>query len=203
MLWLVWVIAVPVVLVVAGVVVGERWRSGRWPEELELVVGCTAFGSSLLGCFVTAMASPTLATWWQAPLVRAIWQIGGAVVLCVCTWHFAADNGAQRSPAIRFLLGAALLAGLALGFNPVLDLLSGPQLLRGVSEINVTHSHGPGAKIWANFKAKDASGSTHEVDLTGWSANDALERLERCEGASELDVVVLLHLDRVLDVRCK
>ena len=98
--------------------------------------------------------------------------------------------------------GAFIVVGALLPINAELDLLEGPRELRAVG-LHTTETHGWRASIWAHLRVREPDGAEHELNLSGWAANDAQDRLSHCTHPEQVSVTVLEHLDRVIDVRCE
>ena len=198
---IVWIIMVGVVICVSAAVVVTRLRGESIGMNPFTVVAIVIFCTGLLGFFVTGFASPTPQTWWQAPLVRVIWQLGGAVFVAI----MVLIEGDGEMP-VRVLAVVFLAVGVASSFNPLRDLIQGPLLLRGKPDLNVVKTHNNargGAAIWANLRLTAPDGSQHEIDMAGWGATEAIDKLQGCEDAENVELLVLRHLERVLDAHCE
>lgn len=130
MMWLPVLITLVAVIIVAAAFLSQD-RSSRDLETLFLVMTITVFITGLsMGFFVTHFASPTLATWPWAIGVRAAWQLGGTLLVLAYLWRSAVRNGNTRRWFVWAMAGVTATLGIAAARNPVLDLVSGPQVFR-------------------------------------------------------------------------
>lgn len=198
---LVWVFLGGVIVCVAVAVIVGHFRGdflGVKPLTfLAIVMFCTSF----LGFLVTGFSSPTAESWWQALLVRIGWQLGSGIFLAVM---LLIEGGDQRALQILALILATI--GAAMSFNPMRDLIQGPLLLRGRIDLTVVRTHiayRGGAKIYADLNLKAADGSQTEINMAGWGATDAIDKLQNCHDGDVVEVLVLRHLERVLNAKCQ
>jgi len=127
--WIVWFLAITSVVSVVGLLVAKR----RTVETSEVVVSLAALvyaTACVLGYFVTAWSSPTLATWREALLVRVLWLMIGDVLMVgaifVSAWH----GETLRKPAVWVLAASIGIVPLLCARNAWLDLRQGPVTLR-------------------------------------------------------------------------
>lgn len=202
-MWLVEVIAGLSVACVIGVYIYARRQGMSMDFNGFTLVAATVFATGvMLGYFVTHESSPTLATWWQAPLGRVVWQLGGSLLVVAALLLEARRNYALDSVKVWIAVAGFVLAGVLLPVNAERDLLAGPRTLEAVG-LKTVETHGWRASIWANLRVRAPDGSEREIDLGGWAADDAEARLAHCAHAARITVTVLTHLDRILDVRCE
>jgi hypothetical protein len=124
---------------------------------------------AFLGFFVTNFSPATPHDWWISALIRVVWQLGGA--LAVTASAFREAMWVDKKNVTK--LGAGMIAvGLLLCYNPLLDLIQGPEVLHGHLEVEFERSHTDDAKRKA------------------------------CAQSEFVEVTILRHLDRVLSVTC-
>jgi len=198
---LVWLFLAGVILCVAVAIILTRKGSGSLGVKPLTFLAIIMFCTSFLGFLVTGFSSPTLESWWQALLVRVGWQLGSAIFLAVMILF---EDPSQRTLQIFALV--LLTIGLAVTFNPMRDLVQGPLRLRGKMDLSVFRTHiayRGGPKIYADLQLTAADGSQTEINMAGWGATEAIEKLEGCHDGDTVEVIVLRHLERVLDARCQ
>lgn len=198
---IVWLFLGGVVICVAVALILTRRRVDSMGVKpltfLAIIVFCTSF----LGFFVTAFSSPNAESWWQALLVRVGWQLGSAIFLVVM---LLIEGGDQR--ALQIFALVLLTIGVAMTFNPMRDLIQGPLLLRGTMDLSVFKTHiayRGGGKIFADLHLKAENGSQTEINMVGWGATEAIDKLEGCHDGDTVEVIVLRHMKRVLDAKCQ
>jgi hypothetical protein len=202
-MWLVAVIAGGSVACVIGACIYNRKQGMSLGASWFTLVAATVFSTGLLlGYFVTHESSPTLATWWEAPLGRVVWQVGGGLLVSVAILLEARRGYALGSAKVWISVAGFVLVGLLLPLNAERDLLAGPRVFEAVA-LHTEKTHGWRASIGANLRVRADDGSERELELAGWAANDAEDRLERCARSARIRISVLEHLERVLDVRCE
>ena len=170
-----------------------------------VIIATTIFVSGALVAFaLTSLPKLTLHNWIYWAGGRIVWQLGGAVWFGFAIWD-AVETYEDRWK------GAAVgaLLGLALCFNPVLDLIRGPQLWEG----RVVH-----VKIWEeriyrnlgaysitihariNIKTQD---NEQQIKLSGRQVNLWGAVFDHCyQSGGMTRAVVLQHLNVVLDADC-
>ena len=198
---LVWLFLGGVLLCVAIAVILTRRRSYALGVRPLTFLAIVIFCSSFLGFLVTGFSSPNAEAWWQALLVRVGWQLGSAIFLAVMV---LIEGGEQRALQIFALVLVAI--GVAITFNPIRDLIQGPLLLRGKMDLSVFRTHiayRGGGKIYADLHLKAANGSQTEISMVGWGATEAIDKLDGCHDGDTVEVLVLQHLERVLDAKCQ
>ena len=170
------------------------------------LVACVVFTLGITVAFaVTYFATPGPADWWQAPAGRVAWQIGGSALLalaCVLEARRAGRLGLRR---VWVLVVVVLAIGPLAASNPTRDLLQGPLPLR-VVDFDVVKTHAGargGSQIFGTLKVRAPGGLERTLDLAGWGASDAEAKLGACADPRGATVVVLEHLERVVDVRCR
>ena len=92
-----------------------------------------------------------------------------------------------------------------MSYNPLLDLVHGPLLLRGKVDLAVTKIHRNtrgGDAIWANLQLTATDGTPHTINLVGWGATEAIDKLDECENTDNVELLVLPRLQRVIEARC-
>jgi hypothetical protein len=198
-------IALTVMVIFVGVALDTK-RRGQSVGSVFLLSSCVIFGTgACLGFLLTNFASPTLETWWWALAARAVWTLGGAVLLTIAIALEARGAYTLREPQVWALMAGLLLVGGLLCFNPLRDLLEGPQELQGVPELEVTRTHSGtrgGGGIWASLALRDKQDQPVELDFAGWGATTAEERLEGCALGQPVRLWVLRHVQQVLEVSC-
>lgn len=175
---------------------GSDWQ---WIVALVIFV-CGAFG----GFALTALPKLSLQDWGCWVGGRIVWQLGGAI------WCGATIAAALGAPELRWK-GALLvgLLGLVLCFNPVLDVIAGPQLWEG----QVTQ-----AEIWQQRLYRAGGGSTltihaqinietrekeHQLKLSGRQVNLWGDVFAQCYQSGDIiRAVILPNLKIVLDAEC-
>lgn len=173
-----------------------------------MVLAATTFfvSGAFLAFALTAFPKLTLDNWIYWVGGRIVWQLGGAiwfgVVLCNadvletqgCPWKGAA-------------LGALL--GLALCFNPVLDVIRGTQVWEGrVTYVSIWEERifrttgGSSPTIHARITV-ESNGQDHQLKLSGRQANIWGTIFQDCyKSNSTIHTVVLQHLNIILDANC-
>jgi len=71
-----------------------------------------------------------------------------------------------------------------MSYNALLDLVHGPLLLRGKAHLTVTEIHRNtrgGDAIWANLVLTATDGTRHTINMAGWGATEAMDKLDECE----------------------
>jgi hypothetical protein len=80
-----------------------------------------------------------------------------------------------RGSLVTWTLGLIFLGlGLAMSYNPLLDLVHGPLLLRGKVDLTVTKIHRntkDGDAIWANLVLTAPDGTPHTINVAGLGCN--------------------------------
>lgn len=202
MMWIPVVITLVVVFIIAAAFMSQRDKD---PEDLFLLVASTVYITGLsLGFLVTGFATPTLDTWPWAIGVRVIWQLGGTVLILVFILRFAIRNGNAGKRSVWVLTGLAAALGLAAAYNPLRDLVSGPQVLR-VTDFDkklTRNLKSPTSRIFITLKAITPDGQPREIHLAGWSADTADDLLGRCGSTTGATVTVLVHVGNVLAAKC-
>lgn len=204
-MWIVWFCVIAVVCVVIGTIFYKR-KPG---ESLHDTVGAsplTLLGATLVATSFLSLlgfSSPTVVDWWQALAVRMAWQMGGVVVLEIGILLDAKNGGSLDERPVWILIGVFFAIGVALTWNTARDLIDGPVVLRGHADLAVEKTHGRHASIAASITLKAPDGSDVPFDFAGWGAEDAEDKFSECDPKSEVDVTVLRHTERVLDVACK
>ncbi len=170
-----------------------------------LLAATTIFACGVLCApLLTALPQLTLRNWIYWVGGRIVWQLGGTIWFGIAFWE-AVDGKEFRWK------GAALgaLLGLALCFNPVLDIICGPQLWEG----RVTH-----VEIWEGEVFRVGSGHTptiharitietqereQRIKLSGRQVNLWGAVFDHCyESGGMMRAVVLQHLNVILDADC-
>jgi len=197
---IVWIILAGVLICVMAAVISTRVKGESIGVNPLTLLAVVIFVTSVLGYFVTGFASPTPETWSQAPLVRVLWQFGGGSLLALAV----VIEG--RGSLITWILGLIFLGlGLAMSYNPLLDLVHGPLLLRGKVDLTVTKIHRNtkgGDAIWANLVLTAPDGTPHTINMAGWGATEAIDKLDECENTNSVELLVLPRLQRVIEARC-
>ena len=62
---------------------------------------------------------------------------------------------------------------------------------------------GGGASIWLSLDLSTNDGSALSMNLTGWGAEVAEEKLSSCRPGQRVRLEVLAHLEKVLEVACE
>lgn len=204
MMWIPVGIALVVVIILVAAYASQR-RSDQDPASLFLMVASAIYITGLLlGALVTGLASPTLETWPWAIGVRAAWQLVGTALILVCIGRYAVENVGAGKRALWALAGVAAALGLVAASNPVRDLVSGPEVLRmtGFEKTLKRSFRSPAGYIFITLKGRAPDGRMREIELAGWGANTAEDLLDQCESPDGATVTVLVHVGRVLAVRC-
>ena len=169
-LLLVWVVALAVIGCVVGLAIYQTLKTGSLGASPVLLVGITVFGTSLLGYAVTAWGPLTPELWRQPFLVRVVWQLGGGILLAICTiW--------QTPPHRRRLLQVWLLAlawvviALFMTLAPLADLMDGAEILTGKGYLEVDAERGPLASISAALTVTEADGHVLRIAKDGVEAS--------------------------------
>jgi len=185
-------VGAPVVIVKAR---GEN--IGMNPLTLLAVV---VFVTSFLGYFVTGFSTPRLSNWSTPLIIRIAWQLAGGYMLAIAV---VIEGSAARWTWI--FASVAIVIGFAMSYNAVVDLAQGPKLLHGNFDIVVhrTRHYRGGEWISADLLLIAPDGSTQTVNMVGWGATDALDKLKDCKTTDELELTVLMRLERVVDAHCK
>ena len=202
MMWLPAVIALGTIVCVAIAAIKTSSIGMSWLT----LVGCVNFTLAMTDGFaVTFFATPGPDDWWQAPLVRVVWQIGSSFVLALAAGLEARGAGRLGLRSVWALIVGLLVLGPLASLHPLRDLLSGPIPLR-VVDFEVVKTPGGargGSRIFGTLRVRAPEGAEQTLDLVGWGANDAEDRLRTCDDVKGSTVVVLAQLERVIDVRCR
>lgn len=170
-----------------------------------VIAATTFFASGALCAFaLTALPKLTLDNWIYWVGGRIVWQLGGAVWFGVAFWD-AVETYEDRWK------GAALgaLLGLALCFNPVLDVIRGPQVWEGQvkyvriwQERTFRSTGGSSLTIHARITV-ETKGQEHQLKLSGRQVDIWGTIFQDCyESNCTIHTVVLQHLNVVLDTDC-
>lgn len=171
-----------------------------------MVIAATTFFASGAFCAfaLTALPKLTLDNWIYWVGGRIVWQLGGAI------WFGVALCDALEAQGCRWK-GAALgtLLGLALCFNPVLDVIRGPQVWEGqVKYVRIWEERtfrptgGSSPTIHARITV-ETKGQEHQLKLSGRQVNIWGTIFQDCyESNCTIHTVVLQHLNVVLDTDC-
>jgi len=197
---IVWIIFAGALICVMAAAIVTKVRGDSIGVNPLTLLAVTIFVTSALGYFVTGFASPTAKTWSHALLVRVLWQFGGGVLLALAV----VIEG--RGSLVTWILGLVFLGlGFLMGYNPLLDLVHGPLLLRGKADLTVTKIHRNargGDAIWANLVLTATDGTPHTINMAGWGATEAIDKLDECENTDNVELLVLPRLQRVIEARC-
>jgi len=199
-MFLVWLFLGGVILCLAIAVILSRRDGASLGMKPLTFFAIVLFCTSFLGVLLTAFSSPTLESWWQALLVRVMWQVGGGIFIAVMVWL----EGKERP--IQILAMVLFSIGVIIAFNPLRDLIQGPLVLRGKMDLTVTHIHiayRGGAKIYADLHLQAADGTQSDINVSGWRATKAIEKLDGCQDGDTVELVVLRHVEQVLDAKCQ
>lgn len=169
-----------------------------------MIVAATTFfvtGAFSAGAF-TALPKLTLDNWMYWVGGRIVWQLGGAI------WFGIALCDALGEQEYRWK-GAALAAllGLALCFNPVLDVIRGPQVWEGqVTDASIWRWDEPPPDEGPRIKARiiiENVGQERQIKLSGRQANIWGPMFQDFnESKCTIHMVVLQHSKIVLDAKC-
>jgi len=197
---IVWIIFAGALICVMAAAIVTKVRGDSIGVNPLTLLAVTILVTSALGYFVTGFASPTAKTWSHALLVRVLWQFGGGVLLALAV----VIEG--RGSLVTWILGLVFLGlGFLMGYNPLLDLVHGPLLLRGKADLTVTKIHRNargGDAIWANLVLTATDGTPHTINMAGWGATEAIDKLDECENTDNVELLVLPRLQRVIEARC-
>ncbi len=197
---IVWIILAGVLICVMAGAIVTKVRGGSIGANPLTLLAVTIFVTSVLGYYVTGFASPTPETWSHALIVRVLWQFGGGVFVALAV----VIEG--RGSLVTWILGLVFLGlGFLMGYNPLLDLVHGPLLLRGKAHLTVTEIHRNtrgGDAIWANLVLTATDGTPHTINMAGWGATEAMDKLDECENTDNVELLVLPRLQRVIEARC-
>lgn len=205
MSWLAWALVVGVAAVVGAAVLGAALRARLDGSQVGLAIVTTVYVTGLVvGVFLTAMSSPTPATWWHALAGRVAWQVGGSALMAAAVFALAQQGGTTKKPAVWLVAAVLVGVGLLVAANPLRDLVEGPVTMPalGLSTHTWERVRGGGA-IEGTLTMRAPDGTEQALDLSGWSVTDAQGRLDGCSGATEVHVTVLRHVAKVVDVRCR
>ncbi len=160
---------------------------------------------ALLGFLVTALLPMSPETWWLWPLVRVLWQLGGALW---CGWAIAQAIGTRRGLTVA---GFGFL-GFLLCFNAVFDLARGPLSVQG----RILQAGFEGGQFWrpagpsvtynkslhGSITMQDSAGLDHTVEPSGMQATRLGWLLEECSSEAA-HMEALRHLDVVMELQCE
>lgn len=204
---IVWFIAVSVTLIVTWAAAAHRVKGEPIGMALLSLAAITFWFTGLvLGYFVTHFSSPTPETWWWALGVRVAWQIGGALFFGLALLTDALLAGASlRKPAGWIFVTACMTIGALASINPLIDLIRGPAIMRGSAEIQVERRARVkgGASIRAELRLTAPDGTRNEWSMVGWPAEKAEAALAQCTNMNDVEITLLRHTKRVIDVRCE
>ncbi len=155
------------------------------------------------GFFLTALPRLTLHDWIYWVGARIIWQLGGAI------WFGAAVCVPLAEPYWKGTALGALL-GLVLCFNPVLDVVRGPERWEGkITRIVIWND-----QIWRRSGGYSLTvhgqvdirgqGNAYQLELSGRQVSEWEKIFRQChESNSTIHAVVLRHLNVVLEADCE
>ena len=75
-----------------------------------------------------------------------------------------------------------------------MDLVHGPLLLRGKVDLTIEKTHHNsrgGDSIWANLVLTAADGTQLTINMAGWGATEAIDKLEERKNADTVELLVL------------
>jgi len=208
-MWIVWGVELGLIVVVLGLALRQRLRGDSLRDAIGLsgvtLLAIVIFTSSLLiAPLATAFSSPTLTDWWQMAAVRIAWQLGGALVLASALVWEARASGKLGDRRIWLACVVLIAVGGALCSNSLRDLADGPLELHGVPAFAAERTpSGRGGGVFATLVLHAPDGTSREVDLRGWAATVAEDRLAACRNSTAIAVTILRHVDAVLDVTCE
>jgi hypothetical protein len=213
-IWIVAIIAVPVLLIVAGAVVYQWRKDGGTLANVIGVrpltfVSILAFAFATLGPLMTAFGTPAPVGWWKPLALRVAWTLGGSGLLALSVLREVA--GSWRPAALwvelrraerllRALLVGVTLAGAALSFNSALDLVLGPRVVRGLPTLEV---HKGSRRISVTLDLATEESGRVSLDFQGLQANRVEAEVARCRHGRPLEVVMLRHVEVLLEVTCR
>jgi len=206
-MWLVYFIVIAVVGIVVGAILHLRKRGDSFRDttgtNIFTVLGATLFVTS--GLVYLGFSSPTLADWWQGLAVAIAAHMGGVLVLEIGIILDAREGGSLGERSVHVLMAIFFLLGVVMSWSSARDLIAGPIVLRGKSNLEVEkwERMRGGGGIEANIDLTAPDGSTETIDLSGWGANRAEDQFGACKPGGEVDVTVLRHVGQILDVACK
>lgn len=197
------IVFVAILLGVAAVVLGVALSHRKLEPDVWLMISATVYVTGLvLGPLLTNFSSPTVESWWRLLAVRVAWVGAGTLFTVIMVFTFAVQGRSASSPVVWGLAALFIALGAWSASNPVRDLLEGPLTLSGANSLEVTKTSGRRASIWASLELKDPSGQPVSLDFSGWAANTAVDALADCPTGKPVTVVVLRHVERVLDAKC-
>ena len=114
-------------------------------------------------------------------------------------------GGSLGDRKVHVMMAIFFLIGVGMSWSSARDLIEGPVVLHGKSNLEVEKWHRirGGRGISANVDLTAPDGTTETIDVSGWGANRAEDQFGACDPGSEVDVTVLRHVGTILDVACK
>lgn len=167
------------------------------------IVAVTCFATGAFGGFLlTGMPSLTEGNWLLLVGGRVLWQLGGAI------WLGLATAALFEATRWKFALPFAVV-GVLLCFNPLLDLVRGPEILEGkltrveYLEGSVWTTRAPTKTIDAIIEVETRDGERTRFQPSGRHANQWSETLRQCQSRrSDVRIVLLRRLDAAIQVEC-
>lgn len=167
------------------------------------IIAITCFATGAFGGFLlTGMPSLTEGNWLYLVGGRVLWQLGSAI------WLGLATAALFEATRWKFVLPCALVGGL-LCFNPLLDLVRGPQVIEGklaqvkYLEGTLWTTRMPTKTIEAIIEVETRDGGRERYHPRGRHANQWSETLRRCvTQRSDVRIVLLRRLDAAIQVEC-
>jgi hypothetical protein len=206
LMWIVYFIVIAVVGIVVGAFLhlrkpGDSFRKTAG-TNIFTVLGATSFATSFV--VYLGFGSPTVVDWWQGLAVAVTWHMGGIILLEIGIALDARYGGSLGDPKVQIMMAIFFLIGVAMSWSSARDLIAGPVVLHGKSNLDVEKWERirGGGGISANIDLTAPDGTTQTFDLNGWGANRAEDQFGACAPGGELDVTALRHVGQILDVRC-
>ena len=160
---------------------------------LGVSIGVVATGF-IGGPAITTFVLPDLAMWWWPALVRVLWLGIGSVMLisAIHREYPGKDEGIVRGYFYGFVLGAVIL-----GFNPMVDLMSGPVRVHGHLVVD-RYEYDDDRSNQVRVLGED--GSTLETIVMG--SGEGGGGLAKCEDRDDVVVVALRNPGTLLSGTC-
>jgi hypothetical protein len=175
----------------------------RQLSDLMLIIALIFFVTgAFCGFFLTSLPKLTHNNWFWLFAGRIAWQLGGAI------WFCASVCDPQGESQWKGAVTGIILGGL-LCFNPLFDIIKGPQKIEGiVTDVQVSHG-----KIWRKNGAYsntihsriyiETTDKRHQIKLSGRQANLWSDKFMSCKKPScAVHTLILLHTNIVLDISC-
>jgi len=172
--------------------------------DLILIISVLFWVSGIFfGFFLTSFPELTVNNWFWWLGARIVWQLGGSIWFCSAVCNPLGENKFKGA-----ITGSVI--GLALCFNPLLDIFNGPQKIKG----KITGVHEFNEKIWRKNGAYSNSihsriyietdEKKYKLKLSGRQANLWSDKFLKCKKSKmPVNAIFLRNTDTVLEINCQ